>query len=373
MHRSDGIVEKLIDELLARIEEPQHQARKEAPYPRFTCYVENMGWAQLFGYDVTRYRQDACFSCAQQVREKLYHLDHFADDTAIGPDVSVPQSWFEYTLVGLDVHHQADGVPLIQESGPLTRAPDIRLLKPHNFYRTGTMPQILRLYDELSALVKERLHVTFPTWSRGPLDMAIQLRGYGQFVLDTIDRPAFVHDLIKYLVEERIRWWDAYCAYLGMSDRSAWIMDDWINAPFISPSVFRDFVLPYYLELEQYHGTIRHVHACGNQGPMQRYLLQLKSLPELEGNHWTDLAATVRTVPRGKRLIISLLSTEVLLADESEMEGRLRQIADLCYDREYKVEATGITMIHSDFAQDIAQVQRWLEVARKVSGRSSHC
>ena len=50
--------------------------------------------------------------------------------------------------------------------------------------------------------------MTFPTFNRGPLDINVQLRGYEGFI------------------------------------------DDWVNVPFISPALFRDFVLPLYHRLK---------------------------------------------------------------------------------------------------------------------------
>ncbi|GAI26814.1 unnamed protein product, partial [marine sediment metagenome] len=41
--------------------------------------------------------------------------DHFDDDTFFGPRIFVPQYWFEYTLAGMELHHQPDGVPLIEK------------------------------------------------------------------------------------------------------------------------------------------------------------------------------------------------------------------------------------------------------------------
>ena len=63
--------------------------------------------------------------------------------------------------------------------------------------------------------------MSLPRWDRGPLDLAIQLRGYDNFVGDTMDRPEFVHALMRFLIEERIRWWDAYLADTGATDKAA--------------------------------------------------------------------------------------------------------------------------------------------------------
>jgi uroporphyrinogen-III decarboxylase len=367
MTASQENIDRLIDELLAKIAAPPHQAKRALPHPRFTTYLENLGWVQLFGYDMNRYYTDATFNGEMQIRQKLYHLQNFDDDSFIGPGLSASVGmYFEYTLVGMTVGHQPDGVPIIQCDHPLARTPDIRLLKPHDFRTSGEMPHLFQLYQELQRLVKGRAPVAFPTWQRGPLDLAIQLRGYEQFVSDIMERPAFVHDLMKYLVQERIRWWDAHCAHFGVTDRTAGISDDWINIPFISPSMFRDFVLPYYLELEKYHGKIPRVHSCGDKVPVQKYLMQISTLDSHEVNHWTSLEATLRNVPPDKHLAVSLLNTEVLLADEAKMERDLRRIITLCKGRKYDVCAQAIEKVHDDMQDDIRRVKRWIQVAHRM-------
>ncbi|MEW6354785.1 MAG: uroporphyrinogen decarboxylase family protein [Planctomycetota bacterium] len=370
MKIQDESVDRLIGTLLDRIADPRHQAKKNVPSPRFTTFLENLGWAQWFGYDMNRFYGESEFNLQIQLRQKLFHLDHFDDDTVVAPNVSASRGmYFEYTVVGMSVRHQPDGVPIIQDDHPLTKKPDLGLLTLHDFTTSGEMPQVFRLYEDLQRLSKDRLTVTFPTWQRGPLDMAIQLRGYEQFIMDTIERPAFVHDLMDYLIEERMRWWDAYCKHFGKTDRTAGISDDWINVPFITPAMFEDFVLPYYLELEKYHGKIVNVHSCGNKVPVQKMLLRLKTLPAHEVNHWTDLEATCRNIPPDKHLYISILNTEVLLADEEKMERDLRRIVALCRGRSYNVVAQAIEKVNDDMADDIAQVERWIAVAKRVFGR----
>jgi len=107
----------------------------------------------------------------------------------------------EYTLLGLSVTFDSQGVPIIQTDHPLTRAPDLSLLQPIDFYTSGWMPRVLRWYDSLQRISAGRLNVTFNmTWWRGCLDLAVQLRGYDNLVNDMIERPGFVHDLMKFLV-----------------------------------------------------------------------------------------------------------------------------------------------------------------------------
>jgi hypothetical protein len=170
---------------------------------------------------------------------------------------------------------------------------------------------------------------------------------------------------MKFIVEERMRWWDAYCKHFSISHRQAGISDDWLNIPFISPAIFCDFVLPYYLELEKYHGRITRLHSCGDKAPILKYLEELETLDEHEVNRWTDLEAVLRNSSGNKSLCINLLNTDVLLATKEEMEDKLENIRVLCKGRTYTIVASAIEKVHDDFEYDIQQVQMWIEIAKR--------
>jgi len=360
-------IERLMDRVFEAIESPRNQARLDAPEPRVTVYLENIGWTQLFDYDVNDYYEDPLLNCELQLRQKLYAFEQFDDDTPIAATLSAAIGWyFDMPCVGLAVTHEPNGVPHIREDHPLRKSPDLALLGRHDFYVTGDMPQVFTLYEKLQEHTKGRFKVHFPIWERGPLDLAVQLRGYEQLMADVAERPQFVHDLMRYLCEERMRWWDAYCQEFGVSDRAAGIADDWLNVPFISPAFFEDFCLPRYLELEAFHGRVTHLHSCGNKAPLQHLIRKIETLDCYEVNHWTPLDATCRNVPPTKFLTIALLNADVLIQPEAEQAAQLRTIRRLCQGRSYNVIGSALMKMHDDYAEDIRRTQRWIALAKEV-------
>jgi hypothetical protein len=347
-----------------------HNREREKWSPRAIFSLEEpIASALIHHYAVERYFSDPVFYYEQTLRQKLWRWEHFPEDDA--PLTLEMPAWLghypEYTFIGLGVSFDSRGVPLLQNDHPLTRDPNLRLLQPVNFASSGWMPRILRWYDDLSALSAGRLKVTFNmTWWRGCLDLAIQLRGYDNFLTDLVERPAFVHDLLEFLVEQRCRWWDGYYRHFGLPVGPAAVADDWINVPFISPSILRDFVLPRYLEIESYHGGITGIHSCGNQTPVQRYLLQIKSLPTFEVSPWTDLEQTLRNVPASKALSISLHPNDVLCATPVEMEARLHEIVVACQGRNYNIYTSGLTPIWEDMGEFIRRIRLWNAAARQT-------
>jgi hypothetical protein len=367
MNANREAIEVLIAKVLEAVESPKNQARRAAPMPRISAYLENIGWTQLLGYDINDYFSDPLLNCELQLRQKLWAFEHFADDTPISADLSASTGmYFDFTLEGMAVTHAPNGVPHIRDDHPLRRRPDVGLLSRHDFRVSGEMPRIFALHGKLQELAGGRFRVGFPRWERGPLDMAVQLRGYEQLMADAAERPQFVHDLMRFLVEERIRYWDAYREEFGVADRVAGIADDWLNVPFISPRFFEEFCLPRYLELQDYHGRTPWLHSCGNKAPLLHLIRRMETLADYEVNHWTPLEAVCREAPPDKSLSVAILNADVLVADEAAQEAQLRQIKALCAGRRYCVVGSALMKMHDDLEEDIRRAQRWIALARRV-------
>ena len=325
--------------------------------------------AALFNFDVNQYFSDPVFYVKQTLCQNLWRWQTFPDDYR--PIFETIPVWLghypEYTFIGLGVGYDRKGVPNIQTDHPLTQEPDLRLLKPIHFKTSGWMTKVLKWYEDVSTVVDGSLEPIFnATWWRGCLDLAIQLRGYDNFVLDTLERPQFVHDLLRFLVEQRCRWYESYYQHFGLKPTPVDIADDWINVPFLSPSFFADFLIPRYLEIEQFHGGIRSIHSCGNQVPVQRYLLTIRSLETLEVSPWSDLTESLQNIPVEKELKISLHPNDVLTADEMQMHEKLRFIVQSCQGRKFKIMTSGLTPLSEDKERFVRQINLWTRTARNV-------
>lgn len=363
-----------LDSLIEKVKEAtfseQNQLRKAKTKPIVFGIEEPITWAKFFGYDVNNYFKNPVFYFEQTLRQKLWRWENFPDDDA-PITLNIP-AWLghypEYTFVGLDVSFDSYGVPIIQTDHPLSRTPDLHLLKPVNFTSSGWMPRILAWYDDLNKISDGRMNITFNmVWWRGCLDLAIQLRGYENFLEDTVVRPDFVHDLLKFLTEQRCRWYEGYYRYFGQKPSPVGIADDWINVPFITPNMFDDFVLPRYLDIEKFHGGISGIHSCGNQTPLQQYLLEIKSLSCFEVSPWTDLTQTLLNIPHEKHISISLHPNDVLSATPEEMEAKLRFIIDSCCGRSYSIGTSGLTPTSDDIRKFIDKIRTWTTIVQKVN------
>lgn len=366
-------IDALIDRLLEAVHSPRNQSRGKA-CPSISFGIEEpMTWVLLWKLDTPRFYTDPYYYVEMTLCQKLWRWDNFPEeDLPVTAEIPASLSMYpEYTFVGMQLYFSPEGIPTIQTDHPLTRSPDLRLLDPVDFKTSGWMPRVLRWWEDVNQIIAGRLKVTNAmTWWRGCLDLAVQLRGYDQLMLDVVERPEFVHDLMKFLTEQRCRWWESYSRHFDLPLRPTDIGEDWLNVPFISPGFFRDFILPRYLELEAFHGGVNSLHSCGNQAPLQRYFLQLKTLRYYEVSPWTSLEQSLANLPADKHLGIGLHPNDVLFATPQEMTDRLGGIQSACDGRSYAIGTSGLTPILATPADFVDQINLWLGFASKVFSQS---
>jgi len=371
--RSNARLDALIDRVRTLADSSENKARQAVSPRIFFQLEEPIASTLIDGLIMDRYYADPAYYAEQTLQRKLWRWDTFPDDR-MPIDATLPASlgfYPEYTFAGLTVRYNERGVPDIQTDHALVSDPDLRHLTPVDFLRSGWMPRALAWHEALRELISDRLAVPYAvTWWRGCLDIAIQLRGYEGFIADTMERPDFAHALLTFLVEQRCRWWEGYYAHFGEKRSPSFVGDDWINVPFISPDLFRDFVLPRYRTIEEFHGGIGGVHSCGNQTLVQKYLLELKSLSSFEVSPWTDLAGSLRNIPPDKDLVVSLHPNDVLCASPVEMERKLSGIVAACQGRRYLIATSGLTPLTTDIDDFIRRVRTWTTFARRIQERT---
>jgi hypothetical protein len=79
-------VAQLLGELERRRErKEQEQAERDARFGKervqVTSYMENIGWPELFGYEMHRVHDDPDFAAQQRLRELIFWADNVEDDT----------------------------------------------------------------------------------------------------------------------------------------------------------------------------------------------------------------------------------------------------------------------------------------------------
>ena len=251
-----SVIADLIEQVQDAVESEKNAGKGRLRPCICVAIEEPITWTKLFEFDANSLFSDPLFYVEQVLRQKLWRFVNIPDDTPITMDIPTSLGMYpEYTFIGMHLDYTPGGVPIIQEDHPLSRDADLSLLLPVDYGTSGWMPRALGWHEAIKDIVGARAEVPFGvTWWRGCLDLAIQLRGYENFIYDTMENPEFIHGLMQYLVRERNRWHHANCMHFSQPLTPTSIGDDWINIPFITPDIFAEFVLPCYLELEAHHG-----------------------------------------------------------------------------------------------------------------------
>ncbi len=197
-----------------------------------------------------------------------YYLDYrvlaeanlaMADDFKVDIMQAISDPYREATGFGLDVEFPEDGLPVSKK--PLLASPDDlqRLKKPDPTSAS-------RMLDRLEAirLMRERSKGEIPVmgWVEGALAEAADLRGSSNLLVDVIDRPEWLLELLEICAEVEIEFAKAQVRagahLIGLGDAIA---------SQVSPAMYRKFALPYEQRIfAAVHnlGAICRLHICGN-------------------------------------------------------------------------------------------------------------
>ena len=361
--------------LLGEVE--QRIARKAAAHEGaaripLTGYMENIGWPELFGFRMAQYFDDPAFTIEQFLRQQIWWADNVNDETQ--PSLTVPADvgmYWDMTLFGQTVTHTDVGVPGFP-AHPFRETPDLELLGQFDFATTGEMPRLLAKYEQMLTINARDydggLQITFPSFHRGPLDIYVQMRGYEGFINDLVERPEFVQAALLHLVDERWRFAQARAAYLGKPlPDTTFVADDWVNLPFITPTFFREMVVPVYAHLRAREGPVTGFHTCGRLEAVTPDLLAV--FPEMDWidvSGWNDLCLLDAAVDPRIRFHVSIINTVSLSDAVEEQRGLLRQIAAVGQRRSVSVCAQAIVKLCPTYDETLARLNRFLALARKA-------
>lgn len=157
----------------------------------------------------------------------------------------------EAEAVGVSVEQPFDELPHIVE--PLLADPaDLLRLRVPDPRSDGRLPVFVAATQALARAVGDSVLIV-PN-IRGPLSMASQLRGGQQLLIDLIDAPEFVDDLLAYCAEVGA----VFAEELVRAGGHAIMLGDALASPnSISPAMYRRFAQPVHADL------IRRFHAAG--------------------------------------------------------------------------------------------------------------
>jgi uroporphyrinogen-III decarboxylase len=372
-------LERLIDEV-NKIGQQNKQRTLLDKEIRIMVGIGRGALASKLGFNLIDYFRDPGYCLKYQLEQKLFLYENFnnADnqvDATVGIDfgVGLEASLFVMQVLFYSQKDPMYGDPIIEKEG------DLGKLKYPDFYQSGLMPEVHRFYSRFKSLLNGKLKVTFPGWARGPWSMAQILRGFTQLSLDIMDRPQFVHRMMSFLTNARIKWEQQRAKFLGedfKDKKYRWkyyyvdyrpanhsdLYNDEVDGNLFSPEVYKEFIFPYENKLSHFYGGIRYYHSCGNLIPFLDYLKKLPGLEKLHIGPWTDLKVA-KTKLNHKIRLQKCMNPEddIFSCNEKEMRQKIIKIIqdgkgtklDICADA-----------IHSP-SSDLEKVKSWVKMVHE--------
>jgi uroporphyrinogen decarboxylase len=160
----------------------------------------------------------------------------------------------------------------------------------------------------------------------GPWTIAVGLRGASELILDAMDDPDYVHELMQLCTQATIRFTEAISELgvgIGYSEAPA-------SCNLISPEMYRTFVLPYHKQIMDYFKEKKvglGLHICGNANPILEDMVNT-GVTNISIDTATDFAKAVEA-SRGKAVLIGNVDPNLFLAGgRDEMKQAIQNCVD---------------------------------------------
>lgn len=381
-------IHRLMDRVAELAESPRNQAKlahwrrhharvpsdQDAEGPLFTLDIGIPTWARILGFDVRAFFSDTATHIRYQLEMGIWQQEHLCDDTPIGTRVGVSVgNALEASMVGQKVDYPPTMDPVALHEKPVIETDaDLDRLALPDFYTSGEMPRVHRMYAEARDLVQElggdEWRVDFPGgYNRGVLGLAQTMRGpHENIILDTIDRPAFAHRIFRHVTDFHCQFQRDRSKFLGQPIGPVGIGNDEVTVPLVSPSLYREFLLPYEVELAEFHGGLSVWHSCGTTTPLLPLIATIPNVKEFYTGPWTDVDAVMRTFGDTMPIKIAVNTVDdILAATPEQMAHKVRSLAVKCHGAALHIRGGAMNTI-SDLEADVARMRLWTQVALRV-------
>lgn len=373
---------ELIDEVLSITESRKSEILQSNLKRTRVCTGIARPWlAKHFGFSLLDYYRVPIVCLRGQLLTKILRAKELDDDNLIRPVVGVDLGVaLEPSLFGVEPVFQEGADPTFGDPVIRERA-DLDKLELPDFFQSGYMPHIHRMYEEIQGLVDGDLQVTFPGFARGPWSVACMLRGFTQLYMDLIDAPEFVHRLMQFITDSKIKYEKDRAKFLGVDlncpDRPTWkyvyadyrevdvsdLYNDEVDGALFSPATYEEFIFPYEEQIAREFGGIRYYHSCGNLTSFAPIICKLPRLRILHLSAWTDLDRVLDLLPPGVVVQqVFHINHDVIEADFQMKKDKVQIVVEQCRQKDVPVWLCVDTYNNGP----LESLKEWIAAAREV-------
>lgn len=301
----------------------QHLAPRVLIFP-FDC------WKEIIPADILEVSHPYLREIEFELRKKIYHWEHFRDDTVIEPFINIPCVMDEHQDWGLGIKHQystkIDGaygfLPTLTDEEDLHKM--MSITHEYTFDDDETLRRIAMVKDIVGDALQVDAYVPFYTASL--VFELIHLRGFSQMLLDFYDNPDFFHKVMGYMCDSMLHVFktmekekrltlnnrDQYLpsGSLGYSDelpqdgfdghvrlKDLWGFADTQEFTDVSPPMWQEFAFNYQLKLLKEFGLISY-GCCENLDKKLDHVLTIPNIRKISISPWTDIRLAAQKIER---------------------------------------------------------------------------
>lgn len=334
----------------------------------------NVFWAEYLGFHIGDYFTSAATFAENHLRMMIERFRLFDDDVFISRRLPM---WggapYEASMYGMKIAFFAATDPWIDYSSlVIPEREDLDRLEMPDFHKSGMMPNTIAMYEQLHEILDADFEVLFPEYLRGPFGIATYIRGFENVLFDMVDEPEYVHRLMRFIVDSRKNWYRELEKYLGRPVLKGNLFNDEVNTPSLSIDFFREFVLPYEKELEEFHGGLHYYHSCGDLTRLYPAISEIGRIDMVHKGPWSGIAETAEHF--GQRAAIEVVlnpQADICDLDEAGVQALLSGFVKVLSEhrvRGYTLRANNIQK-YGSLENSIEKARGFIRAARRVTAR----
>ena len=404
------ILKPLVDRVLDLSSRQREQYKKELwakfnalqPVDKIPVCVTFEGipapqWDLMFGTNHLRCKGSLARQLESDLKKRTWAAQNVPDDHVLWPAVSVTAAAAPYDWGVPITWHSPDDplgakkiVPFFADRIDLSklRQPVTQMDEGATRFRV----------DEIAELVGGKLpvHARYPRLTDAPFDIAVEMRGLQNILLDAYDAPDLLHGLMDFLTtaivadhkrREECGWlnapadpsgkyqmvpiWRHISAYLpeGFAARPPLLADEWAyisaqTSSGLGPEMYEQFVNVYDCRIaELYSNKTVYYHGCEC---LDRKLDSIAKLPNLRRHHvspWSSVKLAAEKYKGGVVLEVHVHPTEVIF--NASREQMVAEVANLVKQADGHPMCLNLSDVHS-LAGNPATLKYWALAAEEA-------
>jgi hypothetical protein len=341
---------------------------KNAP---FTMALDIMGYARILDIDCARYYGDGEEQLYHQLRYAIWEHEnlkchrYFENAVFIGMG-----SVFEAALFGAKINYLQAAAPWIDEQEHVFENKcDLLKVRPFDFYTSGLCGKVHAFYG----IMKKHtagcdVRVMFPVTLRSPFSTAIMLRGFNALLMDIIDDPGFVRDLVRVITDYLKEYANKRSEFLGEPVPTCYLFNDEVSTPVISNYMYTELFRPSEIELAEFCNGARYWHSCGVSDAFYESVSVLPGLRMMHVGPWSNVKKAVEVFSKKDIALEICLNAvrDVYESSEEQMREKLLSIKSACDGMiRYSVRADGFGIVDT-VEKAMQKIKMWNRVALEV-------